>query len=70
MVTRGKAKAGGAKRTTMKVRPSVAEGGDGSQQVVPGFEVASTAARKRKAEDGVNDKLTAMAATIEQLMAV
>jgi hypothetical protein len=27
-------------------------------------------ARKRKAEDSVNDKLTAMAATIEQLMAI
>ena len=70
MVTRGKAKTGGLKRTTMKVRPSTVEGGDGSQQVAPGFGVASTAARKRKAEDSVNDNLTAMAATIEQLMAV
>ena len=52
----------------VRVRPSVAEEGDGSQQVAPGFEAASTAARKRKAEDSVNDKLTAMAATIEQLM--
>ena len=70
MVTREKAKAGGTKRTTMRVRPSVAEGEDGSQRVAPGFEAASTAARKRKAEDSVNDKLTAMAANIEQLMAV
>ena len=31
-VTRGKAKAGGTKKTTMRVRPSVAEGGDGPQQ--------------------------------------
>jgi hypothetical protein len=38
--------------------------------MAPRFGVASTAARKRKAEDSVNDKLTAMAATIEQLMAV
>ena len=29
MVTRGKAKAGGAKRTTARTRPSVAESGDG-----------------------------------------
>ena len=68
MVTRRKAKAGGAKRTTMRARPSMVEGGDSSQQVAPGFEAASTAARKRKAEDSVNDKLTAMAATISQLV--
>lgn len=36
---------------------------------MPGFEAASTAARKRKAEDSVNDKLMAMATTIGQLMA-
>jgi hypothetical protein len=69
MVTRGKARAGGAKRTTMRVRPSMVEGCEGSQQDAPGFEAASTAARKRKAEDSVNDKLTAMAVTIEQLVA-
>jgi hypothetical protein len=45
------------------------KGYEGSQQDAPGFEAASTAARKRKAEDSVNDKLTAMAATIEQLAA-
>ena len=48
MVTRGKVKAGGAKRTTMRVRPSVVEQGGGSQQAAPGFEAASTAARKRE----------------------
>ena len=68
MVTRGKARAGGVKRTTIRIRPSVVDGGGGSQQAAPGFEAVSTAARKRKAEDSVNDKLTAMAATIEQLM--
>jgi urease gamma subunit len=52
----------------MRVRPSVVEAGDGSQQCAPGFEAASTAARKRKAEDSVNDKLTAIAATITQLV--
>lgn len=36
---------------------------------MPGFEAASTVARKRKAEDSVNDKLMAMATTIGQLMA-
>ena len=51
MVTRRKAKAGGAKRTAMKVRPSMVKEGSGSQQVAPGLEAASTAARKRKAED-------------------
>jgi hypothetical protein len=69
MVTRRKAKAGGAKRTTTRVRPSIVEGGNGSQHAAPGFEAASIAARKRKAEDSANDKLTTMAATIEQLMA-
>jgi hypothetical protein len=58
-----------AKNTTMRVGPSMVEEYEGSQQVAPGFEAASTAARKRKAEDSVNDKLTAMAATIEQLVA-
>lgn len=69
MVTRGKAKTAWARIMTTKVTPSVAEEGGGSQQVAPGFEAASTAARKRKAEDSGNDKLAAMAATIEQLMA-
>ena len=69
MVTRGKARAGVAKRTTTRVRPSVVEGGEGSQQAAPGFEAASTAARKRKAEDSVNDKLAAMTETISQLVA-
>jgi hypothetical protein len=68
MVTRGKAKAGGARETTTRVRPSVVEKSDGPQQVAPGFEAASTAARKREAEDSVNDKLMAMAATISQLV--
>jgi hypothetical protein len=45
------------------------EGGNGSQHAAPGFEAASIAARKRKAEDSANDKLTTMAANIEQLMA-
>jgi hypothetical protein len=53
----------------MMVRPSVVEEGGGSQQAAPGFEAASTAARKRKAEDNINDKLTTMAASIEHLMA-
>jgi hypothetical protein len=68
MATRGKAKAQGAKRTTISVRPSVVEEGDGSQQFAPSVEAASTAARKRKAEGRVHDKPTAMAATIKQLM--
>jgi hypothetical protein len=68
-VTRGKAKVGGTKRMTMRVRPSVVEKSGGSQQVAPSFEAASTATRKKKAEDSVNDKLTTMAATIERLMA-
>ena len=54
MVTRGKAKAGGPKRVTMMVRPRVVEAGDGSQKFAPGFEAASTAARKRKAENSAN----------------
>lgn len=69
MVTRGKAETGGPKRTTARTRTDVAEEGNGSQQAAPGFEAASTAARKRKAEDSVNDKLTTIAAAIEQLMA-
>jgi hypothetical protein len=55
--------------TTMRVRPSAVEGSESSQQAAPSFEAAVTAARKRKAEDSVNDKLTAMAVTIEQLIA-
>ena len=61
MVTRGKAKAGGLKKTIMKVKPRVADGSEDLQQVTPGFEAASSAVRKRKAEDSVNDKLAAMA---------
>jgi hypothetical protein len=44
------------------------EKSEGSQQVTPSFEAASAAARKRKAEDSVNDKLVAMAETIAQLV--
>lgn len=69
IVTRGKAKAGVTKRTTMRVRPSVVEESGSSHRAAPGFEAASTAARKRKAEHSVNDKLTMMTATIEQPMA-
>src|ERR1700712_1959374 len=68
VAAKGKAKAGGTKRATMRGRSSVVEAGDGSQQFAPGFEAASTVARKRKAEDSVNDKLAAMAATITQLV--
>lgn len=50
MVTRGKARAGGVKRTTMRIRPSAVEGDEGSQQAAPGFEAAAAAARKRKAD--------------------
>jgi hypothetical protein len=68
MVTRGKAKAGGPKRTTARTRAGVAEEGDSLQHAVPGFKAASTAARKRRAEGSINDKLAAMAATIIQLV--
>jgi hypothetical protein len=68
MVTRGKAEAGRVRKTIMRIRPIVVDEGEGSQQPTPGFEAASTVARKRKAEDSVNDKLTAVAATITQLV--
>jgi hypothetical protein len=67
MVTRGKAKAGGLKKTVTKVKPRVADGSKDLQQVTPGFEAASTAMRKRKAEDSVNDKLAALADAVAQL---
>jgi cyclophilin family peptidyl-prolyl cis-trans isomerase len=67
MVTRGKAKAEGPKRTTARARLSMVEEGDGLQHDAPDFEAASTAARKRKAEDSINDKLAAKSATITQL---
>lgn len=67
MVTRGKAKAGRFKKTITKVKPRVANGGEDLQQITPGFEAASTAVRKRKAEDSVNDKLAATADAIAQL---
>jgi hypothetical protein len=63
-----KGEGGRARRTTMSAIASGTEGEEGSQRSAPGFEAASTAARKRKAEDSVNDKLTAMAATISQLV--
>ena len=69
MVTRGKAEAGGLKRTTTGVQTSAVEGGVASQQAAPGFEAVATAARKRKAENSVDDKLTAMATPIGQLTA-
>jgi hypothetical protein len=67
MVTRGKARAVWLKKATTRVRPSVADGSEGLQQVTLGFEVASTAVRKRKAEDSVNDKFAAVADAIAQL---
>jgi len=66
---RGKAKGRGAKRTIIRVGQTIVEERDGSEQVAPGFKAASTATRKGKAEDSVNDKLTTMAATVERLMA-
>lgn len=63
MVTGGKTRAKSVKRTT-RVRSSVAEDDGASQQAPSGFEAASTAAHKRKAEDSVNNKLAAMAETI------
>lgn len=52
----------------MRVRPGVVEGGEGARQTAPGFEAASTAARKRKAENSVNGKLAAMAEAVAQLV--
>jgi hypothetical protein len=60
---------GGSEENNDQSIASGTEVEEGSQRSTPGFEAASTAARKRKAEDSVNDKLTAMAATIEQFMA-
>jgi hypothetical protein len=60
---------GGSEENNDESIASGTEGEEGSQRSTPGFETASTAARKRKAEDSVNDKLAAMAATIEQPMA-
>ena len=51
----------------MKVKPRAANVDEDLQQVTPGFEVASTAVRKGKAEDSVNDKLATMADAIAQL---
>lgn len=61
-VLRGKTRLGGAERTIMRARSSVAKGLDSSQQAAPGFEAASTTACKREAEDSANDKLVAVAA--------
>ena len=66
-MTRGKARAGGVKKTTVRVGPSVADRGEDLQQVAPAFKVALTVVRKRKAEDSVNDKLVVMADAIAQL---
>lgn len=60
IVTRGNARVGGAKRTTAKLRSNVAEDGRALQEATPGFKAVSTAACKRKAEDSINDKLTAI----------
>jgi hypothetical protein len=68
MVPRGKVTVGETKKTSMRAGPRVMEKSEGSQQVTPSFEAASAAARKRKAEDSVNDKLVAMAETIAQLV--
>lgn len=52
------------------VKPNVVDGGDYSQhaapgsETAPGFEAASSTARKRKAENSVKVKLTAIAVTI------
>lgn len=69
MVTRGKARAGRVKTATMRVRSSAGEDGGASLKVAPRFVAALTAARKRKAKDSVNNKLTAVAETIAQLVA-
>jgi hypothetical protein len=67
MVPRGKVMVGKTKETSMRAGPRVIEKSEGPQQIGPSFETASTAARKRKAEDNVNDKLAATAETIGQL---
>ena len=68
MVTRGKAKAGRARRTTIRAIARGTEREEGPQRSAPGFEATSTAARKRKAEDSVNDKLIAMAENTSKLV--
>jgi hypothetical protein len=67
-VPRGKVTVGETKKMSMRAGPRVVEKSEGSQQIAPSFEAASTAARKRTAEDSVNDKLAAMAETIGQLV--
>jgi hypothetical protein len=64
MVAGGRSKAGGTIRTTMRVRTSVAEDDGVLQQTAPGFDAASTAARRRKVENSVNDESVAIAETI------
>lgn len=63
-MTRGKARAGGAKRTVVEIIQSAAHQGEGLLRAALTFEAALAVERKRR----VNDKLTAMAATITELM--
>lgn len=70
MVTRGKARAGGVKKTVVRVRSIVADQGEGSQRNALAFEAAWCAGRKRKAEESVDENLAEMAATITELMRV
>lgn len=60
----------GPKKTVVRAKPSVVGQIESSQQTALTFEAASTAERKRKAEERVDDKLPAMATTITELMGV
>lgn len=51
-----------------RVRPSAVDGGEDLQQVTPTFVGTAAAIGKRKAEDSVNNKLTAMAATVTPII--
>lgn len=68
--TRGRARASGATRTVIKVVQSAMKQNESLQQAAASFEAASAAERKRKSEESVNDKLTAMAATIAELVSI
>lgn len=70
MVTRGKARAGGVKKTVVRGRSIVAGQGEGSQRNTLAFKAAWSAERKRKAEESVDENLAEMAATITELMRV
>ncbi len=68
MITRAKARGSSAISGISRVQVNGAPRRENVQPATSNFEAASAAERKRKAEEGTNDQVSALTQTIKQLM--